>query len=99
MRPVGLKAKNSHHRVGNGLNDGKAIMREQEFDALVKLKQGDPKSPANRAARLVLVNGMSQAEAMRETGATRSTVCDAVKRWSDANVLIREAYGLDCTPN
>ena len=75
------------------------MMREQEFDALVKLKQGDLKSPANRAARRVLVNGISQAEAMRETGATRSTVCDAVKRWSDADVLIREAYGLDCTPS
>ncbi len=70
-------------------------MREREFYALVKLKQGDPKSAANRAAKRVLVDGISQAEAVRETGATRSTVCDAVKRWADADALVRDAYEVD----
>lgn len=67
-------------------------MKGSEFDALVELKKGDPESPANRAARRVLVDGISQADAMRETGSTRSTVCDAVKRWSDYDAIIRKGY-------
>jgi hypothetical protein len=67
-------------------------MKGSEFDALVELKKGDPESPANRAARRVLVDGISQVEAMKETGATRSTVWDAVKRWSDYDAIIRKGY-------
>ncbi|MBM64112.1 MAG: hypothetical protein CL484_14280 [Acidobacteria bacterium] len=67
-------------------------MTGAEYDALVKLMRGSPESAANRAARRVLVDGLSQAEASRETGATRSTVSDAVARYEEADRLIRAAY-------
>jgi transposase len=67
-------------------------MTNDEFECVTRLKRGDLNSPANRAARLVLVDGLSQADAMRKTGATRSTVCDAVRRYLDADVDIRDAY-------
>ncbi len=69
-------------------------MTGAEYDALVKLMRGIPESAANRAARRVLVDGISQAEAGREMGATRSTVSDAVTRIEKADQLIRDAYGL-----
>ena len=53
-------------------------MTGEQYDALVRLMRGSPESAANKAARLVLVDGLTQAEAVRETGATRSTVSDAV---------------------
>lgn len=53
-------------------------MKGAVYDALVKLMRGSPQSAANRAARRVLVDGITQADAVRETGATRSTVSDAV---------------------
>ncbi|MGO2241119.1 MAG: hypothetical protein ACTH5D_05110 [Halomonas sp.] len=67
-------------------------MTGAEYDALVKLMRGSPESAANRAARGVLVEGMSQTDARRETGATRSTVSDAVARYEEADRLIRVAY-------
>jgi transposase len=68
------------------------LLNGAEYDALVKLMRGSPESAANRAARRVLVDGISQAEAMRETGVTRSTVSDAVGRYEEADRLIRHAY-------
>ena len=64
-------------------------MKGSRFDLLVKLMRGNPGSAANRAARRVLVDGIAQADAMRETGATRSSVGDAVTRY-------REAYQDTC---
>lgn len=69
-------------------------MKGAEYDVLVKLMRGSPDSPANRAARRVLVDGITQADAVRETGATRSTVSDAVTRYEEADRAIREAYGV-----
>lgn len=69
-------------------------MKGEEYDALVKLMRGIPESAANRAARRVLVDGISQADAVRETEATRSTVSDAVARYEEADRLIRAAYRL-----
>lgn len=67
-------------------------IKAAQFDALVKLMRGNADSAANRAARSVLVDGVSQPDAVRETGATRSTVHDAVRRYEDADALIRAAY-------
>lgn len=67
-------------------------MTSEQYDTLVKLMRGDPESPANRAARRVLVDGLSQAEAGRETGASRSTVHLTVKRYADGDRMVREAY-------
>lgn len=69
-------------------------MKLAVFEALSTLLRGDPESPANRAARRVLVDGISQADAMRETGATRSSVSDAVRRFEKTDTLVRESYGL-----
>jgi transposase len=69
-------------------------MKLAVFEALSTLLRGDPESPANRAAKRVLVDGISQADAMRETGATRSSVSDGVRRFEKADSLIRESYGL-----
>lgn len=70
-----------------------AITSEQ-YDALVKLMRGDAESAGNRAARRVLVDGITQAEAMRETGATRSAVSNAVGRYTEADELVRRVYGV-----
>lgn len=67
-------------------------MTGEQYDALVRLMRGSPESAANKAARRVLVDGIGQAEAVRETGATRSTVSDAVGRYQDADRLIRVVY-------
>lgn len=67
-------------------------MTGDQYDALVKLMRGNPQSPANRAARRVLLDGITQADAMRETGVTRGTVNNAVKRYVDADALMREVY-------
>ncbi|NDP49496.1 MAG: hypothetical protein GZ085_14130 [Sulfuriferula multivorans] len=68
-----------------------AITGEQ-YDALVKLMRGSPESPANRAARRVLVDGATQAEARRETGASRSTVSITVQRYTEADQSMRSVY-------
>lgn len=58
-------------------------MTGDQYDVLVKLMRGTPESPANR-------DGITQADAMRETGVTRATVNHAVKRYAD--MLIRDVY-------
>ena len=68
-------------------------MTNDQYDALVKLMRGNAESPASRAARLVLVDGVSQADAMRETGASRTTVHLTVKRYTEAYELIQSAFG------
>lgn len=65
----------------------------EQYDALVKLMRGSPDSPANRAARLVLVEGQVQADARVVTGVSRATVSDAVKRYWDAHLLMQSVYG------
>ena len=67
-------------------------MTAEQFDVLTLLLRGTPDSPANQAARSVLVDGVTQADAMRATGATRSTVGVAVKRYRSADEAIRLAY-------
>ncbi|WP_326430446.1 hypothetical protein VQ574_21095 (plasmid) [Stutzerimonas frequens] len=67
-------------------------MTGEQYGALVKLMRGAADSPANRAARRVLVDGILQAEAMRETGASRSTVHLTVKRYASAYELVQRAF-------
>ncbi|MNG33612.1 hypothetical protein D3C84_1199040 [compost metagenome] len=68
-------------------------MKGEQYDALVKLMRGDVESAGNRAARRVLVDGVGQADAVRETGASRSTVSITVRRYAEADELIRRVYG------
>ncbi|MDU4254565.1 TrfB-related DNA-binding protein [Pseudomonas sp.] len=69
-------------------------MTGEQFDALVKLMRGDTESAGNRAARRVLVDSITQAEAMRETDVTRAAVSNAVRRYTEADELIRRVYGV-----
>jgi hypothetical protein len=68
-------------------------MKGEQYDALVKLMRGDMESAGNRAARRVLVDGIAQADAVRETGASRSTVSITVRRYADADKEMRRVYG------
>ncbi|MBC2692591.1 MULTISPECIES: TrfB-related DNA-binding protein [Pseudomonas] len=68
-------------------------MKGEQYDALVKLMRGDVESAGNRAARRVLVDGVVQADAVRETGASRSTVSITVRRYTEADELMRRVYG------
>lgn len=69
-------------------------MTSNQFQVIVRLLRGDLDSPACKSARLVLVDSLTQAEARRVTKSSRSTVSDAVKRYSDAHSLIQSAYAL-----
>ena len=68
-------------------------MKDEQYDALVKLMRGEVESAGNRAARRVLVDGVVQADAVRETGASRSTVSITVRRYTEADELMRRVYG------
>lgn len=67
-------------------------LTNEQFDVLVKLMRGTPDSPANRSARRVLVDGITQADAMREEGVKRATVNGAVRRYAAADAAVRLAY-------
>lgn len=71
---------------------GEKIMTEQQFLVLVHLLKGDVETPANRAAKRVLVDGITKPAAVAETGATRSTVHDATTRYFKAFKAIEEAW-------
>lgn len=68
------------------------VMTGEQYDALVRLMRGDPGSAGNRAARRVLVDGLSQADAAREAGAKPAAVSNAVRRYMKADSLMRKAY-------
>ncbi|MFA4834442.1 MAG: hypothetical protein WC749_00020 [Dehalococcoidia bacterium] len=67
-------------------------MKNEQFDVLVKLMRGNPESAANKAARRVLVDRWTQADAHHETQATRQTVSDAVKKYTEAFDMVSEAW-------
>ena len=63
-----------------------------QFDAIAKLISLR-KGPAMVAARLVLVDGLRQADAMREAGCSRDSVWATVRRVTVAAALCRVAAG------
>lgn len=65
-------------------------MTPDQFSALVSLSRMTDVHV--RAARLVLVNGMSQSAAARAVGAPRQRVHEAVRRLRQADDVIRQAY-------
>ena len=68
-------------------------MTPSQFDALARLAGLDEASRSREAARLVLVEGLTQAEAARQTGITRVVSGRAVKRCLEALELARVAVG------
>lgn len=73
----------------------KAIMTEAQFYTLVSLMRGSVETPANIAARQVLVEGISQTTAWKEAGVSRSTASDAITRYRNAFEKINLAWGLE----
>lgn len=67
-------------------------MTNTQFDAIAKLIRGDATTASSLAARLVLVEGSSQADAMRATGASRNSTYNAVHRYQAAYELICEHF-------
>lgn len=65
-------------------------MTPEQFDALARLTRA--REPARTAARRVLVDGISQAEASREYGMTPSALGNSVRRYRVFDALILEAY-------
>lgn len=63
-----------------------------QFETIVTLLGGTPDCPTNRAARRVLVDGQSQADAMRECDIARGTVNKAVRRYEKVYASIRAAF-------
>jgi hypothetical protein len=71
---------------------GKPVMTLDQFHVVVQLLKGKLGTPANDAACLVLVEGLTKPVAAAMTGATRSTVHDAVTRFYEAFLLIGRAW-------
>ena len=68
-------------------------MTPAQFDAIAKLislRLG----PARAAARLVLVDGLRQADAMRQAGCSRDSVWATVRRVTVAAELCHAAVGV-----
>lgn len=65
-------------------------MTGEQFDALARLTRA--REPAKTAARRVLVEGVSQADAAREQGMSASALGNSVRRYREFDALIREAY-------
>lgn len=64
-------------------------MTDKQFDALAQLLRLRPGS-AREAARLVLVDGMTQADAARKLDVSPNTVTNAVARARAGLVLVRK---------
>ena len=67
----------------------KRTMTHRQFDAIVKLTSA--RGASKNAARLVLVEGLSQVQAAESVGISPAGVCNAVQRLRAAMVLAREA--------
>lgn len=68
------------------------MMSKDQLHALAKLMRSKTDSKAFQAAEDVLINGLTQAQAVKKHGVSASTVGDAVKRYTNANELIRSVY-------
>lgn len=67
-------------------------MTSEQFDVLVKLMRGDPDSAANKAARAVLVHGISPREARETFALAKTTVSQAVTRYAKAYDSVIAAF-------
>lgn len=67
-----------------------ALLKLEEFEIIAKLIGA--RDPAKAAARLVLVESSTGADAARALGISPQSVSNAVKRYRDADAGIRLAY-------
>ncbi|WP_274644609.1 TrfB-related DNA-binding protein [Pseudomonas serbica] len=63
-----------------------------QFETIVTVLGGTLDCPSNLAARRVLVDGVTQADAMRECGIKRGTVNKAVRRYEKVHASLLAAY-------
>ena len=63
-------------------------MTNEQFDCCLASRSGD----ASEAARLVLVRGMTVAEAAQQTGMAEKTIRNAMTRIRRRDTQIRSAY-------
>lgn len=68
-------------------------MTNDQFDFVTRLMRGNTESKANQAARAVLVDKLSQAEAVKRYGIAKATVSRAVKNYGEADQEARRVYG------
>lgn len=68
-------------------------MTSAQFDALARLLRLSPGSTSRELARLVLVDGLSQAEAAARLGATPQAAYNAVQRVREGQDLARRVVG------
>lgn len=68
-------------------------MTGEQFDTIARMIRA--REPARSAARLVLVNGLTQAEAARTHKMEPNALNNAVRRYREFDRAIREAYGLN----
>ena len=68
-------------------------MTPEQFEALAQLLRMREGSQSRELARLVLVEGISQAEATAQLGATRSAASNAVRAARAGLALARTAAG------
>ncbi len=70
-------------------------MTSAQFDALARLLRLSPGSTSRELARLVLVDGLTQAEAATRLGATPQAVHNAVQRVREGLDLALRAVGVE----
>lgn len=68
------------------------MITKDQLHALAKLMRSKTDSKAFQAAEDVLVNGLTQTQAVKKYGVSASTVGDAVTRYTNANELIKSVY-------
>jgi transposase len=69
-----------------------------QLTTLVKFLRGDSNSLAVKAAKLVLVDGLSQTQAATKLNTKLNTVNNGIKRYREANERIRRVYCSDFSP-
>lgn len=67
-------------------------MRPEQYDTVVKLMRGKADSPANMAAKKVLVHGAKTPDAILESGIGRDSVYKAIQRYSSAHEKIVKVF-------
>ena len=70
-------------------------MTLEQLELLVKFLRGDMNSLAVKSAKLVLVDGLSQADTARLLGTKANTVNNGVQRYSKANEEVKKVYFID----
>lgn len=68
------------------------LMKLDQYEAIVKLLRGKSESPANIAAKKVLVHGVKTGDAIQESGIQRDSVYKAIKRYSSAHERIVKVF-------